>query len=241
MQFDSFSSPSKSNSDLGYLGIKVRRKSSTNSEGSTKSPDKDPVIEAPAIKDSSIKDPAIEDAAVKGVAIKDPASKDPITKDRSIEDPVIKDPLIEVPEFRDHKDPGTDESNTGTDGDVDVTSTSGLSTPDHRSLGLTTATTTDVRPVPSPEVMSRSETYNGNEGPTSFSRQREDNENEVNEDCLVKQTKVISESFLISSGVENHRTKDLKSCASLRASTSSVGSLVCCDYTDSSDASDDTT
>ena len=145
------------------------------------------------------------------------------------------------------EDPETRGGNAATDGNLNRTlSTSRLRALAHSALGTSTAEALDVLMTTGPEVTSQCDSCNRNEDPASFSSKKEDHGNEINDCCLSKQPEDIPNTSLISSTMENHKTDEQNGCSEaksdlLRVSSSSVGSLVCCDYTDSSDASDDTT
>lgn len=145
------------------------------------------------------------------------------------------------------EDPETRGGNAATDGNLNRTlSTSRLRALAHSALGTSTAEALDVLMTTGPEVTSQCDSCNRNEDPASFSSKKEDHGNEINDCCLSKQPKDMPNTSLISSAMENRKTDEQNGCSEaksdvLRVSSSSVGSLVCCDYTDSSDASDDTT
>ena len=191
MQFNSFSSPAKSSSELIKLGIKVRRNRFTNGEGS-------------------------EDCSDKEQANKDLTAEDPTNKDSTTEDPTIKDHVIQACTIED-------------------TATA------HSTLGTNSADKPDVRILTVPEVSSRCEKY---ENPSSFPRKRKESGNEAEVDRLAKQRKDLNNSSLNSRVLENNKTGEHNGCSqdasgNFRVNSSSpVGFLVCCDYTDSSDASD---
>ena len=193
MQFNSFSSPAKSNSELIKLGIKVRRNRSRNSEGS-------------------------EDCSVKERANKGPTTEKPANKDSTTEDPTIKDPVIEACTI---SDTAIDEGNAWSAVNLKgALAPSGLDTPNSTDAP-------DIRILTVPEVTSRCEKY---ENSASFLIKRKESGNEAEMDCLAKQRKDLKHNECSQDASDNLRVNN----------SSSVGFLVCCDYTDSSESSDDT-
>lgn len=184
MEFNSFSNPSKANSELVKLGIKVRRNVSTNSEGSEDYLD----------KDTSLGD--------RGVGI----VNDPSNQASTVKDTVV------------------DEIRT----DCNLDRALASSVPD-------TPAQIDIRAQPSPEVTSQFA--------VSFPTEK----GEFTEaQCLTKQHAELKNISLSSPAVRNLKTTEQNGFSqstndNLRSNhTSSARSLVCCDYTDSSDTSDDT-
>ena len=180
IKFDSFSNPSKGNSELVKLGIKVRRNASTNSEGS---------------EECLVKDPSLGDRGVGTV-------NDPSNQASTVKDMVV------------------DEIRT----DCNLDRVLASSVPD-------TPAQIDIRTQPSPEVTSQFA--------VSFPTEKE-------AQCLTKQHAELKNVSLSPPAVRNLKTTEQNGFSqatndNLRSNhTSSGRSLVCCDYTDSSDASDDT-
>lgn len=184
IKFNSFSTPSKGNSELVKLGIKVRRNASTNSEGSEECLD----------KDTSLRD--------RGVG----TVNDPSNQASTVKDTVV------------------DEIRT----DCNLNRALASSVPD-------TPAQIDIRGQPSPEVTSQFA--------VSFLTEK----GEFTEaQCLTKRHAELKNISLSSPAVRDLKTTERNGFSqstndNLRSDrTSSARSLVCCDYTDSSDASDDT-
>ena len=184
IKFDSFSNPSKGNSELVKLGIKVRRNASTNSEGS---------------EECLVKDPSLGDRGVGTV-------NDPSNQASTLKDTVV------------------DEIRT----DCNLDRVPASSVPD-------TPAQIDIRTQPSPEVTSQFA--------VSFPTEKG---GFTEAQCLTKQHAELKNVSLSPPAVRNLKTTEQNGFSqstndNLRSNrTSSARSLVCCDYTDSSDASDDT-
>ena len=206
MQFSSFASSSKSDNDLVKLGIKVRRKRSSNSESSDKG-----------------------------------FNEYLTNEDRSVEDPETKGSTSK--DFRE-KESASNKYNGRTDRDVSETSTSVLDKPAHRTLNRDITSATDSSFPIGPVVTSKCQTYIESDNPTSFSSEQNGLANEVGDDVVTKQGNDLSKDSSTSPELNNHKTKE-NGCSEAKADDSVVrnpllGSLVCCDYAESSDASDDT-
>ena len=214
MQLNPFLSPSKGNNELIKLGIKVRRNSSTNSESSEVCANKDPANEHPVNED-----PAVRDSSKRHLGIKDPATEDPSIQ-RARTGGNVNGPFSTLGQ--------------------DTTSLASGSMDTNRNNAR------DLRFITGLEVTSQPQTHHGNDDPTSFSSKRRDPRNEVNDVQLVleQQSKDMSEGSLISPELESHRKKEQNGYSKTKTgnsavTSSSLSSLVCSDYTDSSDASDD--
>ena len=184
IKFDSFSNPSKGNSDLVKLGIKVRRNVSTNSEDSEECLDKDTSLGDRGV--STVNDPSNQASTVKDTVV------DEIRTDSNL-DRALASSVPDIP------------------------------------------AQIDIRAQPSPEVTSQFA--------VSFPTEK----GELTEaQCLTKRHAELKNISSSSPAVRNLKTTEQNGFSqatndNLRSNhTSSGRSLVCCDYTDSSDASDDT-
>lgn len=120
------------------------------------------------------------------------------------------------------KDPAVEDLSNGPNVNR-TTATPGLYSQGHVELSTNAGTSAEVRVTSPPEVASQNNMF------------------KETEDCLANQSKCISSSSAIPFAEENHNTPD-GSCDNLTLNSNpSVSSLVCCDYADSSDASDDHT
>ena len=209
MQLNPFSSPSKGNNELIKLGVKVRRNSSTNRESSEVCVNKDLINEHPVIEDPNL--------SKRHLGIKDPA-----TEDTSIEADSAK-----------------------TSGTLNgPSSTSVQDTPASRKPDTSRNQAMDLRIISGPEVTSQPQTHEGSDNPTLLSSKSSDRGNEVNDVPSKNQSKEISEESLILPELESHRRKEQNGCYNDKTGNSAVTScslscLVCSDYTDSSDASNE--
>lgn len=193
MEFNSFSAPSKGNSELVRLGLKVQRNMSTNSEGSEECLDKDA---------------SLGDCGVGTVS-------DPSNQASTIKDTVVDEIRTDCKLNR-------------------AMAASGPDTPVRSVLGTNTPDQTDIRTQPLPEVTSQ------------FAARFQTEEGESTEaDCHTKQHAELKNISLSSPGMRDLKTTEQNGFSqstndNLRTNqTLSARSLVCCDYTDSSDASDD--
>lgn len=100
----------------------------------------------------------------------------------------------------------------------------------------------DLRFITGLEVASQPQTHHGNDFPISLSSERRNPGNEVNDVQLKKQSN--EEGSVISPELERYKRKEQNGYSKDKTgnsavTSSSLSSLVCSDYTDSSDASDD--
>ena len=183
-------------------------------------------------RSSSTNSESLEVCVNKDPANEHPVNEDPAMRDSSKRHLGIKDPAIELDSAR-------------TVGNLNgPLSTSGQDTPASGTPDTNKNNARDLRFITGPEVTSQPQTHHGNDDATSLSSKRRDPGNEVNDVQLKKQSNGKSEGSLISPELENHRKKEQNSYSEAKTgnsavTSSSLSSLVCSDYTDSSDASDD--
>lgn len=163
-------------------------------------------------------------------------------EDRSMEDPATKGFTNKDPR---EKESASNEYNARIDRDVNETSTSVLDKPAHRTPNRNITSATDSSFPAGPGVTSKCQTCVENDNPTSLSNEQNGLANEVRDDVGTKQGNALSKDSLTSPGLNNHKTMEKNGCPETKTDDSIVrnpllGSLVCCDYADSSDASDDT-
>lgn len=163
-------------------------------------------------------------------------------EDRSVEDPATKGFTNKDPR---EKESASNEYNARTDRDVNETSTSVLDKPTHRTPNRNITSATDSSFPAGPGVTSKCQTCEENDNTTSFSNDENGLANEVRDDVATKQGNALSKDSLTSPELNNHKTMEKNGCSETKTDDSIVrnpllGSLVCCDYADSSDASDDT-
>ena len=165
---------------------------------------------------------------------KDPVNEHPVNEDLVVRDSSERHLGI--------KEPGIELDSARTVGNLnEPLPTLGQDTPASGTPDTSRNNSTDLRFITGPEVTSQPHTHHGNDDPTSSSK-RSDHGNEVNDVQLKKQSN--EEGSLISPELESHRRKEQNGYSKAKTgnsavTSSSLSSLVCSDYTDSSDASDD--